>query len=438
MAIATTRRAARDGAKNKLPNDSACYLYAQRVESKRHSQSGYIPSLDGWRAIAILAVIMDHDGPWSFMGHSNVAFYVYGGWGVFLFFAISGFLVCTRILEDEAVAGSFDVRAYYIRRFLRIQPAAFCYLGVIALLTACGVLHQTTRSILGALFLYQNYLFDVRDVSGGWFMTGHFWTLALEEHFYLILSLLLVCFKQSRIRVFAGLLILLFAYQQIAGHLSFYSPYTSARRTELNIQYLLTPALLALLLQQRRFKEMAVRYLHPWVVFAVIFAAKIIVFVVHPELFPRRTFLVLYPADIWFYGFSFLVIATVFHRRSWTTRFLELKPLRYIGRWSYSIYLWHALFIAGRVPQVGIHAPWLLVLTTRPWRYVATAVMSLASYYFVEKPFVRLGHRLAPPATPGHADLAASSLRAAPHAHATSTRAAAKQARTDAAFTRNQ
>ena len=351
---------------------------------------------------------MDHDEPWTFRRHSNARFHEYGGWGVFLFFAISGFLVCTRILEDEALLGRFRVRDFYIRRLFRIQPAAIFYLAVIALLSLLGIAHERVSALLGGLFLYQNYLFDVTDVTGRWFLTGHFWTLAIEEHFYLLLSLLLLCFKKHRVQVFTVCLVLLYVYQRITFHYRLYSPLTSPRHTELNLQYLLTPALFALLLRREQIREFTVRYLRPWVAFLGTIVMKQIWWLTHPlpaGMHPTLLSWILYPPIGLFYAFGFWVVATVLHPGSWTTRLLELKPLRYVGRLSYSLYLWHVPFFIGASHVVGFHTPWLLTLTERPWRYVATAVMTLASYYFIEKPFIRLGHRLAPPATPGHADL---------------------------------
>lgn len=372
-------------------------------------RSGYLPSLDGWRALAILAVLMDHDDPWSFHGHSNAEWHEYGGWGVFLFFAISGLLVCTRILEDEALLGRFRVGDFYIRRLFRIQPAALVYVAVIALLSWAGIAHERVSALLGALFLYQNYLFHLSDTTGRWFLTGHFWTLSVEEHFYLLLSLLLFWFKRYRVRVFAAVVMVDLLWCWAAPQfLHLYDPANRNRYTEFTIQYLLVPAIFALLLQRAGFRAFMVRYLQPWVAFGLTILLKQAALVLRP-LPPayqhRLVWWILSHPPVLFYAFQFWVVATMLHPLSWTTRALESKPLRYLGRLSYSIYLWHVLFLIGGHAAVGIHARWLLVLTERPWRYVATGVMAMLSFYLVEKPMIRLGHRLAPPATPGHKDL---------------------------------
>ena len=99
----------------------------------------------------------------------------------------------------------------------------------------------------------------------------------------------------------------------------------------------------------------------------------------------------------------FWLVATAFHPRSWTTRLLEAAPLRLLGKLSYSVYLWHVFFFHLTASQVT----WgpLRMLGERPVKYVATAVAALLSYYFVEKPLIRIGHRLAPPATAGRLDM---------------------------------
>ena len=72
------------------------------------------------------------------------------------------------------------------------------------------------------------------------------------------------------------------------------------------------------------------------------------------------------------------------------------------------MYIWHILFFIP--PYLGdlVHSPVLTTLSVRPWKYFATAVTALLSYFLIEKPLIRFGHRIAPPATQGHADLAPS------------------------------
>jgi peptidoglycan/LPS O-acetylase OafA/YrhL len=376
----------------------------------RPVRSGYLPSLDGWRALAILAVLIGHDLPWTLFGHSDARFHSYGGWGVYLFFGISGFLVTTRILEDEAILGRFRIGFFYIRRVLRIQPAAIVFLAVLALLSAVGITHERHSALLGGLFLYQNYLYNAADTSGTWVLTGHFWTLSVEEHFYLLLSVLLFFVRRRRATVFFGCLLLLLVWQRLSVHLGIYNPVRAPRRTELNLQYLLLPALCAILLRRKPVLDWCLRFLRPWVVFAGTGVVCGLCLLTDRLPSMLRNTLLGWPEAL-FYAFGFWVIATVLHPRSWTTRFLELKPLRYVGRLSYSIYLWHILFFITSDPVAHVHNRTLLFLDERPWRYVATAVVSLLSYYGVEKPLIRLGHRLAPPATPGHADLDAAARR---------------------------
>ena len=157
------------------------------ADRQRAPSSGYLPSLDGWRALAVLGVMMAHDRSWNLFGYSSSHYKDIGGNGVYVFFAISGLLITSRILEEEQLSGRFDIRRFYIRRLFRIQPAAFAYLAAVALLMALGFARQfgvreTALSWVSALLLFTNYLYHPGEVST---LTGHFWTLAVEEHFYI-------------------------------------------------------------------------------------------------------------------------------------------------------------------------------------------------------------------------------------------------------------
>ena len=386
---------------------------------KPSHSSGYIPSLDGWRAIAILAVLMDHDAAWSLHGHSNEAWHEYGGWGVFLFFVISGFLVCGRMLADEKRYGQLRLKSFYIRRICRIQPPAVAYLALISLLVACGVSHEQWSRIGGALAGMQNLQFrtaDELDPTGSRWLTGHFWTLAIEEQFYILLSLLLVTTRRYRARLIGFLIALLLVGNRLAIHFGHTNLMRNPRSTEFMVQYLLIAALMAVLVQRPGVKAFAVKHLQPWKVFAATAVAKVCWFMFAPLHAEDATHLyawILFPGTLYFYAFNFWVLATAYHPESWTTRFLEWRPLRFIGGISYALYLWHALFFIGRAPRVGFQSSWLRILTERPWRYVATFAVAVLSTYTLELFFRRLGHRLAPPATPGHVALEIPSLQEA-------------------------
>ncbi len=374
--------------------------------TKATQKIGYLAGLDGWRALAILGVLMTHDLPWKVGGFDDTKIRGFGGYGVYLFFAISGFLICTRILEEERAQGYFNIRSFYVRRLFRIQPASWVYLAAIAVLMLAGVCHESLQHWMGALLQYQNFLFRASDMSGTGAFTGHFWTLSIEEHFYVILSLFLFFVRKRRIAIFGTLLLLLWAGQTWAQQHGYFSPDHSDRRTYWRVQYLLCPALLALLVRLPRVKMAVERFLFPWVAFLAT-AMLMLADQGRPDSL-RRLISYHLLMNQWpqlFFGFSLWVIATVTHPKSWTTRFLELPPLRFLGRLSYSIYLWHVLFFVPVHAEVGVTSPFLLLLSERPYKYLATLVAAIASYYLIEKPLIRYGHRVAPPVFSGHRDL---------------------------------
>lgn len=345
--------------------------------------------------------MMNHDDLIVFGTHDNSRLRPMGGWGVYLFFAISGYLITTRILGDEAKVGRFRLKDFYVRRVLRIQPAALVYLAVLAILMVTAVYSGRWGAWFGAVFMYTNFLYTPLDGPRAGYLTGHFWTLAVEEHFYILLSLLLFFVRRQRVYVFGALLALIVLLQAF-----FHAP-VSGRKTWDCINFLLFAAFMALLLKQDSIRKFFEDWVPPSVVFVGTFlamgASLIAQFgrhhILHHFKEPE------YAARTLFYSFTFWVISTCLHPRSLTTRFLELPPLRFIGRLSYSLYLWHVIFFISRSEVVGIHWHPLLTFAERPYRYIATFAVAAASYYLVEKPLIRQGHRLAPPATPGHRDL---------------------------------
>ncbi len=230
-------------------------------------KSGYIPSLDGWRAIAILGVIWSHDLRSTLAGHSLLPYQNEGGSGVDLFFAISGILITTRILEEESLIGFFDIRKFYIRRIFRIQPAAWLYLAVIACLLASGSITMLWHHWFGAFGMYENFLYRGRAYDYQGFFVGHFWSLAVEEHFYILLSLFLLMVKRYRAAAlacaFVGLMVLR-AYAAAHGYMTD----ATWHRTYYQLPILIYAACCAVALQKENWRSRADRYLKPWMVFS--------------------------------------------------------------------------------------------------------------------------------------------------------------------------
>lgn len=371
--------------------------------------TGYLPSLDGWRAVAILGVLVSHDLPWSIAGHSNAGLKGFGGTGVQLFFAISGVLITTRILEEESLAGSFNIKSFYIRRLFRIQPAALGYLTVTGLLIAAGVIHDYWTFWLAALFLYENYAYRGLTVDPRSYFSGHFWTLAVEEHFYLLLSLFLYCIKRYRLAILVALYIVLVAAEQYAESHGLVPPIVQ-RRTQWQLHSLVFPAAFAVALRRPAVLDWTKRLLTPWRAFAFWFAVVVVHRIVVHRLRPGVSafggpWLL---NELYFFGeifFTLMVVATMLHAHSWSTRVLESAPLRFIGKISYSLYLWHVLFFSRIAPEAHVTNRVLVALSGRPAKYFAALCAALLSYYLLEKPMMRLGHRLAPPMLPGRPEL---------------------------------
>ena len=168
-------------------------------------KTGYLPTLDGWRAIAIVAVLLDHTVEYSGLGHypKLLSLTHTGPNGVSLFFAISGFLICSRLLEEKRAFGQISLRGFYIRRACRILPPAMFYLLVIGALSLCGLIIVSPGEWWSSALFFRNYL------PGDWINRGwggytiHYWSLAVEEHFYFLWPAALVFLGKKRARWFA-------------------------------------------------------------------------------------------------------------------------------------------------------------------------------------------------------------------------------------------
>lgn len=145
---------------------------------------GYIPSLDGFRAVSIAFVLF---------GHALPSLPIPGGFGVTIFFFISGYLITTLLLREFEKTGDLHFKSFYARRALRLGPPLVITLGIAVILALAGLLEGSLDPIgLASQFLFfYNYWAHLNGpgvVAG----MGILWSLSVEEHFYFIFPVVLL------------------------------------------------------------------------------------------------------------------------------------------------------------------------------------------------------------------------------------------------------
>lgn len=306
-----------------------------------------IPSLDGLRAISIVFVIFGH------MAECGLAprfLERYASFGVHVFFVISGFLITTLLLREKQKHGALDPKAFYIRRALRILPAAYFFMAVIIM-----VYHISARHSLLAFTYFSNY-----DLGRPWAI-GHLWSLGVEEQFYLLWPMVLILFYARSRAILAGTIIAA-PLANIALHFAHLSSVIGTAFP--SVADSLALGCLGAMLGTRRFRHSAFSFAAPLALLLQGLAAPAAVNVV-----------ILWP--IIHVLMAFFVLHAVERRYA----LLNLKPLAWLGVMSYSLYLWQQPLLN---PD---HASFTKVILILP--------CAMMSYYCVELPFLRLKSRFA-------------------------------------------
>jgi peptidoglycan/LPS O-acetylase OafA/YrhL len=363
---------------------------AGAVKSKEVKGGPNLPTLDGWRGVAILMVVLAHAvKPPYCTGEASAEWCRYallGGHGVALFFALSGFLITTRLLDEYHARGGISLRAFYIRRAFRILPAAFTVLFVFSVLGALNILPIAPIEILSSLLFFRNYVPIFLTDAGHGFYTALFWSLAVEEHFYIIWPLLLVLsIKRGwSVRLAIGAAIAVAIWRRSEGHYLWVQnaldlpQYQFNFRTDTRLDALLWGCAFALLLRDAKAAVWIKRLLIPriWVLLPVLYAAGIALewkgVLWHTLLAPP------------------MIVGTMLHAGSYAGRVLEWSPLRWVGRISFSLYLWHPLVM----PQIAAAVVWPQVQSL-PVNVLLAFLLAAMSYYAVEKPMIGAGRRIA-------------------------------------------
>lgn len=349
---------------------------------------GYIPVLDGLRAISILLVFASHQA----MGHI-----VPGGFGVTIFFFISGFLITNLLFAEYNRTHTIGLKHFYVRRLLRLYPAL---LLMILILTVFYTLTGTafkTGELLAALFYYENYYLVFAPPFASRFSI--LWSLAVEEHFYLVFPCLFLALahKPRRLlRITAVLALLSLAARGITVWVNGIGAYSGAATYNLTLNRfdsILYGCLLSMLLHSPARSRLLRVTANRWV-YAAAAGLLLSTFLLRDELF-RQT--LRYSLQGWCMLVLLPPLVYSMHYQG-LRRLLVAKPLVFIGKISYSVYLFH--FVAAKVGvYLGLQKGSFLSLALN---IGLTIALSLLSYYCVETQFNNLRRRFGSHMRGGH------------------------------------
>ena len=334
------------------------------------------PALDGLRAIAALLVLFFHAG---------VPFLAGGYLGVDVFFVLSGFLITSILILEFRSTGRIRFSSFYARRARRLLPAALLVLLVTAVVyrnvaPPVALLENEAGFVAAAIYL-SNWLFMAQ--SQNYFAEAaypspvlHYWSLSVEEQFYvlwpaLLIAILIAVRRRPRL-VLPAMVVLAAAGVAVSAWLTASAPESAYFNTIARVYQLLLGAVLA-----------------AWVVRSTITSRpRIGTSLATVGLVGLVTLAVVDPSP-WLGGVlacaaTLAVLAGNEFGAGAVARGLSTHPMRALGRWSYSTYLWHwPVIVIGGIVGV-LPAPW-------PLRAAAVAAVTLSmaalTYRFVERPF---------------------------------------------------
>lgn len=324
----------------------------------------HIPKLDALRAISAIFVMLFHFG-----------LHFPPGFGVLCFFVISGFLITWLLLAEYEATGDVSLRGFYARRSLRIFPAFYVQWAIITLVM---LLHH--KFMKGPAFSALFYLSDYYVAFHPKPETGYTlsWSLSVEEQFYLLWPLLFLKVMPNRRRLLKVLTVIvgcIWIYR-ILIRLAGVSQAYAYNAFECRADAILVGCGLAIALRAGYFPGFWAMLCRHWLNLVVSISLLSFLLMVHV----RGT----YFRDMVGHAIEPLLIAVVIVQllgiECRPLDLLDSRPLRFLGKISYSTYLYHGLFpMPSGVPSI--------------LKVIPAYTLATISYYCVEKPFLRLKDR---------------------------------------------
>jgi peptidoglycan/LPS O-acetylase OafA/YrhL len=344
-----------------------------------------IPSLDGLRAVSFAIV---------FAAHAGAHRYVPGAFGVTVFFFLSGYLITTLMRQERERSGRISLSKFYLRRVVRILPPFYIVLGLAVLANLAGLLpgELSGAAVMAQALHYANYWIIAHGFDGVPLGTGVYWSLAVEEHFYLLfpgLYLLLVRLRATpagQSLALLGLCALLLVWRIYLVNYSGAHEERTGIASDTRFDSLLFGCALALYENPALDRSHLAPAIWKFVLFPLGIIGLLASFLIRDLVF-RETLR---------YTLQGVSLVPIFVCAIRYPDWLPIKPLNwgplaYVGVLSYSLYLAHQVIIeiVNHVTK-GALGQWTLALSA----LFATLLFSFALYQTVEKPFARLRKKL--------------------------------------------
>ncbi|MDR3617320.1 MAG: acyltransferase [Candidatus Obscuribacterales bacterium] len=363
---------------------------AAKISDAGSADFKYQPALDGLRAIAVLFVMGFHSsGPIG-----NIIAKV-GGWvGVDIFFVISGFLITSVLMHEKAKNGFVDLKSFYLRRMLRLMPAYYAFLACTAIFNPTHCSHIGAAIGIALVYL-SNYdlVMGWNHISGSG--TDITWSLALEEQFYLVWPTILNRLSKHLFKITIGSIIACELWKVwLLTHGISWSYLEAAFDTK--VDTLMFGALGAVAFFQPQSRAWLNRFFSKQFVSLALFALLLVYVraIGHPSG-PMSVFNQIIYWDFRLPGFAALTTALLLslcvQPRSFISSVLSHWIFTWLGKLSYSIYLWHGLSFLLLVSMLKYPLEkWQLEIAG----YLTAIGFAFLSYELIEKPFLKMKSKL--------------------------------------------
>lgn len=349
---------------------------------KKMKQDSYIATLDGWRAVAILMVMFSHSQEiirsLNPVHLESLFYYIsFGSKGVHLFFAISGFIIGTKLFNEISETGTIHLRTFYERRFFRLFPTIATYLSVLIIFSMSGFFDFTFLEFISCIIPFRNYIHNEANAY-----TGIMWSLSVEEHFYFLLPSLLLFLGKYK-KVLLGLVsasLLVAVWRKLGTVPSFVQMIPLSAYHDHNTFGRLDGMFYGVILAY-------FHHFHRETSRRVI--GKIPLIVIIASFFFYYRFNVPFTPAFIAMTFPFLIYKTVSNEKLWLSKILESRLMSSIGKWSYSLYVWHTFFFFA-MPAGPL---WGKAIFGKALAVPLSFLISYLNFTYIETPVRRLNFK---------------------------------------------